>query len=1098
MKLSILVRAIALAVVLCSTLIPASAEEARLLRNPAISQDHVAFVYAGDVWIVDRDGGAARRLTTFHGTETDPHFSPDGTQVAFSGQYDGNVDVYVVPLAGGEPRRLTWHPDVDVVSGWSPDGESVLFGSGRVTQPRPWPRLWTIATSGGMPTQLPIPRAFEGRFSPDGKHIAYEMLNAWDVEWRNYRGGQAQPIRLIDLETLEVTKIPGPESVNVSPAWIGDKVFFLSDRDWAMNVWEYDVASGAVTQRTHFKEFDCKRLDGGADNVVFENGGYLYSMSAAGGEASKLSIELKGDFPWARPHWEDVSESIRTGAISPTGKRAVFEARGEIFTVPAEKGDVRNLTRSSGAADRTPVWSPDGKTIAWFSDEGGEYRLVLADQFGKDVRSIALPDPTFFYTPAWSPDSEHLAYADADRNLWVIEIDGGKPKLVDREGFAHPNRVIYPAWSPDSKWIAYTKRLESQFSAIFAYSMESGETSAITDGLSNAHSPAWDRGGKFLYFQASTDYALNVGWLDMTSIGVPVTDSIYLAVLARDEPSPLGEESDDETVEEDDAEEDDGDEKGKKKSKKDDAEEGDEEEDQTPEVKIDFEGLAQRVLALDVPARNYSDLTAGAEGTVYFLENIRNEPGASLHMFSLEEREDKVLGEGIGGFAISADGKKMLYANVGGQNFIVDAGGEIPPGEGALDLSGMRMKVDPAQEWTQIFREAWRYQRDFFYVDNVHGMDLDWVLEAYGAWVPHVRHRDDLNYVLDILGGETSVGHSFNSGGDTPDVEFVPVGLLGADWEIDDGRYRITKIYNGENWNPGLRSPLSGPGIDATVGDYLVAVDGVELTSESNLFVPFDRTAGRQTRISLNDKPQLDGARELTVVPVGSEVGLRQLDWVEGNRRKVDELSGGKLAYVWIPDTGFGGWTSFNRYFFAQQHKKGAIIDERFNHGGSIADYIVDYLARDLMGYFNNPIGDRQPFTAPNAAIWGPKVMLINEMSGSGGDMLPYMFAKREIGPLVGTKTWGGLVGIWDVPDLIDGGSITAPRGGFYDTDGNWAVENEGVPPDVEVEQLPKLVAAGHDPQLEKAVEIALEMMKTEGIEMLPQPADPVRVRRPE
>ena len=1089
----------------------AAAETARLLRNPAISRDHVAFVYAGDIWVVGRDGGEARRLTTFHGAEAEPHFSPDGNWVAFSGQYDGNTDVYVVPLAGGEPRRLTWHPYDDAVTGWSTDGRRVVFSSGRITVPRPWPRLWTISVDGDMPEPLPIPRAFDGTFSPDGKKIAYEMLNAWDVEWRNYRGGQAQPIRLIDLATHEVEEIPGPESVNATPAWLGDSVFFLSDRDWAMNVWEYDTASGRLTQRTHFKEFDCKRLEGGGGALVFENGGYLYTLDAGGGEARQLQIQLRGDFPWARPHWVDTNEAIVSAVISPTGKRAAFEARGEIFTVPAEKGDIRNLTRTSGVADRDPAWSPDGQTIAWFSDSSGEYQLVLADQFGDNRRTIELPQPTFFYSPRWSPDSKHLAYGDADRNLWVLDVENGDPKLIDNEGFAHPNRVIYPEWSPDSKWIAYTKRLKSQYSAIFAYSLETGESTAITDGLSNAHSPAWDRGGKYLYFQASTNYALNVGWLDMTSIGVPVEDSIYLAVLSKDEPSPLAAESDDEEEEkpEGEGEEDDGEKKGddkkkKKKAKKgddgekDEEEEEEEEEEETPEVKIDFDGLAQRILALGVPPRAYSGLEAGAEDTVYYLEQVRNEPGGTLYMYSLEEREAEKLGSGLGGFDLSADGKKLFFVKGDGQFFIVDAGSEIPSGEGQLDLSSMRMKVDPAAEWKQIFREAWRYQRDYFYVDNVHGLDLDWAFKTYGEWVPHVRHRDDLNYVLDILGGETAVGHSFNGGGDTPEVEDIPVGLLGADYAIENGRYRITKIYNGENWNPNLRSPLSGPGIDAKVGDYLVSVEGVELTGDANLFSLFDRTADRQTRISLNDKPQLEDARELTVVPVDGEEGLRRLDWAEGNRRKVDEMSGGKLAYVWIPDTGFGGWRNFNRYFFAQQHKQGAIIDERFNHGGSIADYIVDFLARDLLGYFNNPVGDRQPFTAPNAAIWGPKVMLINEMSGSGGDMLPYMFQKRKIGPLIGTKTWGGLVGIWDVPALIDGGFITSPRGGFYDTEGKWAVENEGVPPDIEVEQLPKLVNAGHDPQLEKAVEVALEMLKTQAIELLPQPPDPVRTRRPE
>jgi len=1102
-------QAMAALAVLALTLVPAHGEEARLLRNPAVSERHVAFVYANDIWIVDRDGGEARRLTTFQGAEGDPHFSPGGDTVAFSGEYDGNIDVYVVPVAGGEPQRLTWHPGEDLVRGFTNDGERVLFASGRINAPRPWPRLWTVSLEGGMPEPLPLPRAADGQFSPNGKSLAYQMVLPWESEWRNYRGGQAQPIRVIDLDSLEVEKLPWDGSNDLGPVWSGGTIFFLSDRDWAMNVWAYDTKSEALTQRTRFKEFDCKNLEGGDGMLVFENGGYLWTLDADGGEPSKLQVTLAGDFPWARPHWVPVGELIQTGALSPTGKRAVFEARGEIFTVPAEKGDVRNLTRSPGAADRAPAWSQNGEFIAWFSDQGGEYSLVIADQYGKDPRTLALPNPTFYYTPQWSPDGKHIAFGDADRNLWVLDVKSGESKLVDNEGFAHPQRLIYPAWSPDSKWIAYSRRLPNQFNAVFVYSLATGKSIRLSDGLSNAHTPAWDASGKYLYFLASTDYGLNVGWLDMTSFNRPENQAIYLAVLSADLPSPLAPESDDETAETDedtegkkDGGDDDG-ENGDKSDKEGDAGKEDDEgegddEDGIPEVKIDFEHLDQRVLALDVPPRSYADLAAGEEGVIFFTEDTPNQPGRVLHRYTLEERETKKILDEILGFTLSADGEKMLYSKEGPEFFIADTEGEAKPGKGGLNLSGMRMKVDPAEEWRQILREAWRFQRDYFYVENVHGLDLDWAWKTYSPWLEYVRHRADLSYILDILGGETAIGHSFTGGGDEPDVDEVPVGLLGADFEIADGRYRIKKIYRGENWNPGLRAPLSGPGIDAREGDYLLAVDGVELTADINPYSLFDRTADRLTVLALNDEPKMEDARTVTVVPVDSEVALRLRDWIDGNRRKVDELSGGKLAYVWVPDTGFGGYTNFTRYYFAQQDKKGAVIDERFNHGGSIADYMVDLMSRDLLGYFNNPVGDKQPFTAPNAAVWGPKVMLINEMSGSGGDMLPYMFRAKGIGPLVGTRTWGGLVGIWDVPNLIDGGFITAPRGGFYDLEGKWAVENEGVAPDIEIEQLPKLVAAGHDPQLEKAVEVALEMLETQGLELLPQPPDPVRVKRPE
>ena len=711
--------------------------------------------------------------------------------------------------------------------------------------------------------------------------------------------------------------------------------------------------------------------------------------------------------------------------------------------------------------------------------------MVIADQHGGDRRVIELDDPTFFYTPVWSPDSKQISFGDADRKLWVVDVESGRATYIDTEGYAPPGRTIYPEWSPDSKWIAYTKRLDNHYNAIRVYSMETGKTHAITDGLSDSRSPAWDKSGKYLYFLASTDFGLNVGWLDMTSYQRPVTRAIYLAVLDAEEPSPLLPESDDEEI--------------KDESDEGEDEQGEDDDDEAEvEVKIDFEGIDQRIITLNVEPGNYLGVFTGETGVVFYAEGQPNEPGAKLHRYKLEDREAEEVVSDLTAATISFDGKKLLYRSEAGTWTIFDAGGKPEPGEGTLDTSAARMKVDPAAEWKQIFREGWRYQRDYFYVENVHGLDLDEVYAKYSPWIDHVRHRSDLTHVLDILGGETAVGHSFTGGGDNPVVDRAPIGLLGVDLEIADGHYRIAKIYTGENWNPDLRAPLSGPGIDAREGDYILSVNSVELTTEMNPYSLFDGTVDRQTVLTLNDKPKQDGARDVTVVPVGNEIGLRSRDWVEGNRRKVDEMSGGRLAYVWLPNTGFGGYTYFNRYYFAQQDKTGAVIDERFNGGGSAADYMIDLMARPLMGYFSNPVGEKNPFTNPNAGIWGPKVMIINDAAGSGGDLLPYMFRLRGIGPLVGTRTWGGLVGIWDVPGFVDGGFITSPRGGFYDNDGEWAVENEGVPPDVEVEQLPAQVIAGRDPQLERAVEVALELLEKNPVDLKPQPADPVRVKWPE
>lgn len=1086
-----MLRRVAIAFIVICLFVPLelAASETRLLRNPDISKSHVAFVYANDIWVAKPDGGEARRLTSFPGAEITPHFSPNGQYIAFSGQYDGNMDVYVVPTLGGEPERLTWHPTYDVVRGWTNDGKYIVFATGRTTVPINYPNFWKIDLEGGMPEPLPIPRVAEGKYSPDGDMFVYQKIWPWESEWRNYRGGQNNPIRIIDMKSLEVEKLPWDGANDNTPVWIGNKIFFLSERDFLMNIWSYNLNTKGIEQVTHFKDFDCKNLEAGGGRLIFENNGYLHILDPASGTPKKLAITVRGDIPWARPHWEKVGGRIFNRKLSPSGKRAVFEARGDIFTVPAKKGDIRNITATSGVAERNPAWSPDGKFISWFSDDGGEYHLVIADQYGENKNKIELKNPTFFYTPVWSPDSKYISFGDADRNLLVVNIESKKVTKIDNEGFAHPERTIYPEWSPDSKWIAYTKRLKNQYNAIFIYSLEKGKTFQLTDGLSDCKSPAWDAGGKYIYFFASTDYGLNVGWLDLSSLERPVRRAIYLAVLSSTEPSPLLPESDDEEVA--DAESED-------KEKEDEKKEEKEDEEEKVEVSIDLEGIDQRIIALDVPTRDYRALSSGKEGTIFYMERRQGEEKLKLHRYVMKDRESKEILNGLVDYVLSADGEKILYSTGANQWSIAGANGEIKPGDGKIKTEEMRMKVDPPAEWKQIFREAWRYQRDYFYVDNVHGLDLDWAYETYAPWVEHVRHRADLTYILDILGGETAIGHSFTGGGDWPDVERVPVGLLGADLEIEEGRYRLAKIYSGENWNPELRAPLSGPGIDVKEGDYILAVNGVEMDAAANPYSFFDNTAGKQTVLLVNDKPAKKDAREVTVVPVNSETALRRRAWIEDNRRKVDELSKGKLAYVWLPNTSVAGYRSFNRYYFAQKNKKGAVIDERFNGGGYIADYIVDLLSRELLGYFNNPVGDREPFTAPNAAIWGPKVMIINDAAGSGGDMLPFMFRLKGIGPLVGTRTWGGLVGIWDVPPLLDGGYITSPRGGFYNLQGEWDVENEGVEPDIEVEQEPKLVNAGHDPQLEEAVKTALELLKTGEVKILKQPPDPIRVKRPE
>jgi tricorn protease len=1105
---------------------PPDSGPTRLLRTPTVSSRQIAFAYANNIWVVERAGGVARRLTSFQGLTSNPHFSPDGKMLAFSAEYAGNIDAYVVPAEGGEPRRLTWHPGADLVQGWTPDGKEILFSSARATwAPSAAPRFWTVPVEGGVEEPLPLPRGYQGKLSPDGARIAYRMNNSWDEERRNYRGGQNRPIWIVDLKGYDLQSPPWSDSKDIDPVWVGDTVFFLSDRDGVANVWAYDTKSKKLSQTTKFTDFDVKAIDSGAGVVVFEQAGNVHELDPKTGREHVVAITAAGDFPWMMPRWEDVTSRMTNIALSPTGKRVVVEARGEIFTIPAEKGDVRNLTRSSGSAERDPAWSPDGKYVSYFSDKSGEYKLVIESQDGvTPPREIALPNPTHYYTPSWSPDSKKIVYTDTNLHVWVLDVASGQTKVVGNDPWMVPQRTLNPVWSPDSKWVAYSSRLKSMYHAIFVSNVETGETKQITDGLADATWPAWDAGGKYLWFFASTDFGLRSQWLDMTSYDHSETFGLYLAVLKKGEPSPLLPESDEDSGV-GSAPSGGGGRGGRGGAP---AEAGGQGDQAAPPsraprqpviVQIDFDGLSQRIISVPgVPERQYSQLRAGTAGTVFYLEAAaggggRGGPegggggGSILQRYRLSDRRAASFVTGVAAYDVSADGHKLVYRAGGGGGagrgrgagrggaapslYVVEADRNPPQaGQGRLEAT-LRMYLEPKEEFKQIFNEGFRNQRDYLYVPNMHG--TDWVKdkEMYGQLLPYVMHRADLNYLLDNMGSEIAIGHSYVRGGEMPEVPPSLGGLLGADFVVDSGRYKISKIYDNENWNPDLRAPLAAPGVDVAVGDYVLAVNGIELRTPDSIYRLLDGTADRQTVLTVNGRPTLDGARQVTVVPVANEQALRTRDWVEENRRTVDKLSNGQLAYVYLPNTGQPGYASFNRYYFSQQDKKGAIVDERFNGGGSAADYIVDVLQRDFDGYFNNVAGDRYPFTNPAAGIWGPKVMIINEMAGSGGDLMPYMFKHRKIGLLVGKRTWGGLVHTADTPPFIDGGSMIAPRGGFFARDGKWAVENEGVAPDIDVENWPKDVIAGHDPQLERAVQEAMRLLKEHPVDRMSKEPPP-------
>jgi len=1051
------------------------ADSAHLLRNPAISKSHIVFEFAEDLWIAPRAGGDASRLTSGPGAESDAHFSPDGSMVAFTGNYDGSMDVFTVPVTGGVPKRLTYHPGPDVAMGWSPDGKRVLFVNQGTTHNAAG-RLYTVGVEGGFPEALPLPTGSQGAFSPDGKRIAYLPWGRADRAWKRYRGGRATPIWIADLADSSVVKVPRTDSNEHSPMWVGDKLYFLSDRGGRYSIYSYDPGSKKVSAALDNKGMDIKSASAASDAIAFERFGEIHILDPKTGKERQLDLRLSGaDVTAVRPRLEKLGRSITSFNISPSGARAVFEARGEILTVPGEKGDVRNLTQTSGVAERDPAWSPDARWIAYFSDESGEYELHVrnAAPGSTEVKKIALDEkPTFYYNPVWSPDSKKIAYVDKRTNLWYVDVETKKPVRVDNGTYHESYFTLDPQWSPDSKWISYNKQLKTRLHQVMLYSLAEAKSYPATDGMSDAREAVWDKGGKYLYFAASTDSGPSLGGLDMSSSSRPITRNLYLVVLSKADPSPFAPESDEEKIAPEKKESD--------APKPDAAKPG---ATKTVEVKIDTEGLTQRTVPLPMPARNYSQLQTGKSGLLFVVESPVLLTAATfspasrvLHKFDLSKRKSEQFLTGVGGYALAANGDKILFRQ--GERWAIQGTGAPPkPGEGTIKTADMEAFVDPRAEWRQMYKEVWRLERDFFYDPNLHGVNYADFKTKYEKYIDRLGSRGDLNYLFQEMLGELSVGHLYVGGGDDPDQpKRVRGGLLGADYTIENGRYKIAKIFSGESWNPQTRAPLTQPGVNVNVGDYVIAVNGRNVTAAENIYSFFEGTAGKSVTLRVSANANGEGGRDSTVIPLDSEVQLRTLNWMEENRRKVDQMSGGKLAYIHLPDTGAGGYEYFNRYYFAQTDKQGAIIDERWNRGGKAADYIIDYLRRPLWNYWTSR--DGADYSTPATAIFGPKVMIANEYSGSGGDLLPWLFKRAKLGPVVGTRTWGGLVGIGGYPTLIDGGSVTAPHFGFWNPDGKWDVENHGTEPDVVVEMDPKEWRKGRDPQLERAVEIAMEELK--------------------
>jgi tricorn protease len=1059
--------------------------DARLLRQPDVSATQIAFVYGGDIWVVAKEGGVAHRLSTPKGAESFPRFSPDGTQIGFTGNYDGNLDVFVMPSDGGTPTRVTHHPDPDRMLDWYPGGENILFATPMTSEKQRFNKLYRVPATGGLPEQLPVPYGEFAAISPDGQTLAYMPLDRAFRTWKRYRGGSTPDIWLFGLNDFKARNLTGNDANDGQPMWHGSTLYFLSDRDENLraNIWAYELDTDTVRQVTFFEDFDTHFPAIGPSDMVFENGGRLYVMDLATEAAEPVDIKVVTDRATLRPRPVNVGDQLSGGDISPTGKRAVLAARGEIFSLPAEHGVVRNLTRTSAYAERQPKWSPDGKHIAYFSDRTGEYELTIRPADGSsEEKTLTQLGPGYRYTPFWSPDSSKIAFIDNEQVIQVYNFENDTVSKVD-EGlwmFEGALRNFEVSWSSDSRWLAYSRGLDNRNNAIFLYDTNSGESHQVTAGFVASYSPAFDPEGDFLYYLTDNQFQPDYSSFDNTWIytnptvivAVPLHSGVVSPLAPRNDVEELEKDEKDESKDKDDEDAED-----EKKGKV----------EKTKAVKIDLENFEARAVVLPPDAGLYRSVSA-VRGKVIYQRRPRTGSASEstpIVFWDLKKREEKTILDDADAYAISADGKKMIVAS-GDRVAIIDVAPKQKMDK-PLATSSMETMVNPPEEWRQIFNDAWRIERDYFYDPNMHGVDWNAMRERYGALLDDVITRWDLNFVIGELIAELNTSHSYRGGGDMERGERRGVGLLGVDWELANGAYRIKKIVTAAPWDTEVRSPLAEPGIDVNEGDWVLAVNGMPIDTSTDPWAAFEGLAETTVVLTVNDSPTPYGAREVLVETLRSEARLRNLAWIESNRRKVDETTDGRVGYIYVPDTGHGGQTELFRMFVPQFTKDGLIIDERFNSGGQIPDRFVELLNRPLYNFWG--VRDGMDWQWPPIAHTGAQVMLINAWSGSGGDAFPYYFRAAGLGPLIGTRTWGGLIGISGSPDLVDGGRLTAPTFSFYNLDGEWEVENQGVAPDIEVVDDPSLMLNGGDPQLDRAIAEVLRLLEER---------PPVRPNRPE